>query len=116
MAFCSSYDSGVVFLAGAVASPAIIEIVPISPTMLPVCSKMLFIMYVVVVLPFVPVTPIVVSFLSGYPKYAADMCASAFLVECTCSTVMPSGISGSSTVFSTTIAAAFFSTASRIYR
>ena len=81
----------------------IVSIVPISPVFCPACSKTARIIYVVVVFPLVPVIPIVVNSSAGYPKYAADISANASLVLSNLITVK---LSGTSTSFSTTIAAA----------
>ena len=46
-------------------SPIMLRMVPISPTFLPMRSAMAFSIYVVLVLPFVPVTPIICISLEG---------------------------------------------------
>ena len=66
-------------------------------------------MYVVVVFPFVPVIPMTFNSSAGYPKYAADVSANAYLVS---STLMTVTCSGASTSFSTITAMAPFSTTS----
>ena len=73
----------------------IAHIVPITPTLFPAASSILFIIYDVDVFPQVPVMPIVVSFLAGYSKYAADMNANALLDDFTLITVTSSFISTS---------------------
>ena len=64
-AWCSCQDSGVVFMVGVTVSPMTIPVVPIIPTFLPAASNMALIIWVVVVFPFVPVTPMVIIFLAG---------------------------------------------------
>ena len=70
----------------------IVSIVPISPVLCPQLSSTLRIIYVVVVLPFVPVIPIVNSFSAGYPNHAADISAYARRVSSVSTTVTFSGI------------------------
>ena len=55
--------------------------VPIRPVLIPLASRISLTIYVVVVFPFVPVIPTVKSSFAGYPKKAADIYASAFLVS-----------------------------------
>ena len=52
-------------------------LVPIMPTFRPAASSTLFIMWVVVVLPLVPVTPIMVIRREGLPNRLPLMSASA---------------------------------------
>ncbi len=62
---CRSIGSGVVSPASNLFPQYSIALVPISPQLCPAASIMLFIIYVVVVLPFVPVTPIILRRLDG---------------------------------------------------
>ena len=65
--FCKSLQSGVVSDAGSAFSPTIFCTVPTRPQRIPALSKMPFNSMVVVVLPFVPVTPIKVRCFAGQP-------------------------------------------------
>ena len=59
--------SGVVLLLSEIILPFIyVAMVPISPTLCPAFSNISFIIKVVVVLPFVPVTPINLNFFDGF--------------------------------------------------
>ncbi len=99
---------------GGVRSPPItVPKVPISPAFFPALSKMYFIMWVVVVFPFVPVTPIVTSFFAGWPKNAAERRASALLDDSVLSTATSGGMA-SPISRSTTMAQAPRSTASEM--
>ena len=51
------------------------ETVPIRPALMPSLSKMRFVTVVMVVLPFVPVTPISVSLFCGFEKKFAQIFA-----------------------------------------
>ena len=64
---CNSKLSGVVLsLSFIFLSPIYVAIVPISPTFFPAFCNISFIMNVVVVFPFVPVTPISLNFFDGF--------------------------------------------------
>ena len=65
------------FMVGVTCSPMTTPVVPIRPAFFPAASSTVFIIWVVVVFPLVPVTPIRVSFFAGYPKRAADSRARA---------------------------------------
>ena len=66
--FCNSILSGVVLALSDIIFPFIyVAIVPINPTLCPAFSNISLIIYVVVVFPFVPVTPINLNFLDGFP-------------------------------------------------
>ena len=64
---CICIDSGVVLHEGIASSPMTVSIVPISPVFIPHAHSTFLIIYVVVVLPLVPVIPIVNNSLSGLP-------------------------------------------------
>ena len=65
------------------------------PHFLPAAFSAAWIMWAVVVLPLVPVTPIMVIFLAGLPKRLQLMMARAWRLFSTCTTVTPAGISSS---------------------
>ncbi len=67
---------------------------------MPEASSTERIIYVVVVLPLVPVMPMVISSFAGFPKYSAESPASAIRLSFTCITVT---VPGTSTGFSATI-------------
>ena len=62
---------------------------PITPVFMPPFSSIERIIIAVVVLPFVPVMPIVLSVSAGFPKNSALMKASAFLVSSVFITAAP---------------------------
>ena len=64
---CRSMGSGVVSVGSRLTPANSTAFVPISPQVRPAASIMLFMIYVVVVLPFVPVMPIGFSRFAGYP-------------------------------------------------
>src|SRR5690606_20063293 len=69
---CRSSDSGVVLSVCSTRSPILTPSVPIRPAFLPAASSMDLIMKQVVVLPFVPVTPIRLNLAEGCPKNLSD--------------------------------------------
>ena len=76
--FCSSMDSGVVRSVCRTRSPIMFWIVPMRPTFAPtVFSRICLSRYVLVVLPFVPVMPIMHILSAGCPYQFAPSAASA---------------------------------------
>ena len=76
--FCSSKDSGVVRSVCRTSSPIMFWMVPMRPTFAPrVFSSTCLSRYVLVVLPFVPVMPIMHMLSDGWPNQFAPSAASA---------------------------------------
>ena len=71
--------------------PIYVPVVPITPTFLPAASYMLLSIKEVLVLPFVPVRAIILSFSAGLPKKFALASASSILVFSTLSTIASEG-------------------------
>ena len=83
------------------------------PTLWPPASSTALIMWVVVVLPLVPVTPIIVISSAGRPKKAVDKSASAYRVLGVCKMVTPAraaSVSGGSSCWITSVFAPFAAT------